>query len=120
MEKITKREFLNVALNAINDSDIEQKADFAAFAVKELAKLDEANEKRREKISAKREENVQLANEIYEKILTDKPQTATQIGEILEMTPQKVTAVMKILVEEGKAQKTDLKIKGRPVKGYSK
>lgn len=93
---------------------------FVEFARKELVKLDEANEKRREKVSKKREENTQLAEHIFDNVLAEEPQTATQIGEILEMTPQKVTAVMKILVEDGRANKTDLKIKGRTVKGYSK
>jgi hypothetical protein len=55
-------------------------------------------------------------------ILTDEPITASQIAEQIDgiNNASKATVIAKALVEAGIATVTEVKVKGRAVKGYSK
>lgn len=114
-EKMTKRDFLKAVMNGeIND-------EIKAFAEEEIEKLDTANAKRREKTSKKREENKPLLDQIYNEILGKEPKTATSVAEVIQTSFQKASSLLKILVEEGKAEVQEIKVpkKGK-CKGYTK
>ena len=80
---------------------------------------DQANAKRREKVSKKAEENLALAKQLVAEILTDEFMTASTIGEKMGLNPQKATAVAKAAVKAGKAVVEDIKVTGKGTqKGY--
>ena len=108
----TRREMLNVVVNGtVNDEVIE-------WAKAELAKMDRANEMRRNKLSKKAQENLPIIESI-EKELTSEPQTATVIGEKVGISTQKASALLRKIVDAGHAEKVDVKIKGKGTqKGY--
>lgn len=52
--------------------------------------------------------------------MTDEPKTATDVAAVLEVSVQKASGLLRRLVEEGKAVKVDVKIKGKGTqKGYT-
>lgn len=120
MEKMTKREFLEAIVGLGAEGKIE--SELGAFAEEEIVKMDEALAKRREKTSAKAAENAPLMDKIYEDILKeDEPITATTVGELMEISTQKASALLRKMVDEGRATSEDVKIpKKGTQKGYSK
>lgn len=113
MDKMTKREFYTAIMNGEIDEQVK------LFASTELEKLDAANEKRRNTLSKKAQENLPLLQQITDEILTDEPKTATDVAAVLEVSVQKASGLLRRLVEEGKAVKVDVKIKGKGTqKGY--
>lgn len=114
MDKMTKREFYTAIMNG----EIDERAKL--FASEELEKMDAANEKRRNTLSKKAQENLPLLQKITDEILTDEPKTATDVAAVLEVSVQKASGLLRRLVEEGKAVKVDVKIKGKGTqKGYT-
>lgn len=108
---MTKREFLTkVSTGEMNDEVME-------FAAAEIAKMDAANDKRKEKTSKKAEENQPLVDRIVNEILGDEPVTATDVAGILEVSVQKASQLCRVAVAQGKAIQTDVKI---PKKGNMK
>lgn len=113
MDKMTKREFYTAIMNGEIDEQVK------LFASAELEKLDAANEKRRNTLSKKAQENLPLLQQITDEILTDEPETATDVAAVLGVSVQKASGLLRRLVEEGKAVKVDVKIKGKGTqKGY--
>ena len=113
MDKMTKREFYTAIVNGEIDEQVKE------FAAAELEKLDAANEKRRNTMSKKAQENLPLLQQITDEILTDEPKTATNVAAVLEVSVQKASGLLRRLVEEGRAEKVDVKIKGKGTqKGY--
>jgi len=108
----TRREMLNaVAAGMVNE-------EVAAWARDEIAKMDRANEVRRNKMSKKAKENLPII-EAIKGVLTDEPQTATVIGEKVNISTQKASALLRQIVNAGDATKVDVKIKGKGTqKGY--
>lgn len=114
MDKMTKREFYTAIMNGEIDEQVK------LFASEELEKMDAANEKRRNTLSKKAQENLPLLQKITDEILTDEPKTATDVATILEVSVQKASGLLRRLVEEDKAVKVDVKIKGKGTqKGYT-
>lgn len=112
---MTKREFLTqVITGTVTEETVE-------FAKAEVAKLDADLAKAAAKRAEKKAENAPLV-EALQAILTDEPMTAAQIVEAVEgiNNVSKATVIAKILVESREATVTDVKVKGRTVKGYSK
>ena len=112
---MTKREFLTqVIAGTVSDEVVE-------FAKNEIAKLDAELAKAAEKRAAKKAENAPLMDAL-QAILTDEPITASQIAEQIDgiNNASKATVIAKILVESGIATVSEVKVKGRTVKGYSK
>ena len=115
MDKMTKREFYTAIMNGEIDEQVK------LFAAEELEKMDVANEKRRNTLSKKAQENQPLLQQITGEILTDEPKTATDVAAVLGVSVQKASGLLRRLVEDGKAVKVDVKIKGKGTqKGYSK
>ena len=112
---MTKREFLTKVTEGTITDEMKE------FAKAEIAKLDAELAKAAEKRAAKKAENAPLA-EALQAILTDEPITASQIAEAVEgiNNVSKATVIAKILVDSGVASVTDVKVKGRAVKGYFK
>lgn len=111
---MTKREFYVAITNGeMNEEIMEQASHY-------LEKLDAELEKRRNTRTKKQEENELLKNDIVEK-LTAEPQTATVIGELFEISTQKASALLRQLVDDGRAIKEDVKISGKGTqKAYTK
>lgn len=112
---MTKREFL------IKVSAGEMTEELKEFAVAEIGKLDAANEKRKEKVSKKAEENQPLVERIVAEILGEEPVTATDVAGVLEVSVQKASMLCRAAVAQGKAISQDVKIpKKGNMKGYTK
>lgn len=116
MEKMTKREFMTAIVNG------EMTDELKAFAAAEIEKMDAANEARKAKVSKKAAENAPLMDKIYNDILDEEePETATTVGEMLEVSTQKASALLRKMVEEGRAIKVDVKVPKKGIqKGYKK
>ena len=114
MDKMTKREFYTAIMNGEIDEQVK------LFASTELEKMDAANEKRRNTLSKKAQENLPLFEKIMNEILDDKPKTATDVATVLEVSVQKANGLLRRLADEGKINKVDVKIKGKGTqKGYT-
>ena len=109
---MTYREMLTSIVNGtINEEVIEK-------ATERLEKLDAENEKRKNRVSKKALENEPVKARILE-VLGEEPKTATEIGKEVEISTQKASALLRQLVNDGKVEKTDVKVKGKGVqKGY--
>lgn len=115
MDKMTKREFYTAIMNGEIDEQVK------LFAATELEKMDAANEKRRNTLSKKAQENLPLFEKIMNEILDDEPKTATDVATVLEVSVQKANGLLRRLADEGKINKVDVKIKGKGTqKAYSK
>lgn len=113
MDKMTKREFYTAIKNGKIDEQVK------LFASDELEKMDAVNEKRRNTLTKKAKENEPLLKQITDEILTEEPKTATDVAAILNVSVQKASGLLRRLVEDGKAAKVDVKIKGKGTqKGY--
>ena len=111
---MTKREFyVAIANGEMNDK-------VKTAAAEYIAKMDEANEKRKNTLSKKQEENEAIKAEILEH-LNSEAKTATTIGELMGISTQKASALLRQLVNDGKATATEVKIpKKGTQKGYVK
>ena len=113
---MTNREFLNaIATNETLATEIREHAEA------EIAKMDAANEKRKNKPSKKAEENAPLIEQIYNEILGTEAMTASDVAAVLGVHVQKATPLLKALVTSGRATVADVKIpKKGTQKAYSK
>ena len=108
---MTKREMYEIIANGnINDEVVE-------MAKKELVKMDEKNAKRRNSPSKTAIANEPIKAKIRE-VLTDSPQSASEIAEKVEISTQKASALLRQI--DG-LNVTEIKVKGKgKVKGYAK
>ena len=111
---MTNREFYtNIANGNVTEAEKE-------FALAAIAKLDETNEKRKNKTSPKEAEKAAADAVIRENIfnlLTADPQTAPDLGAKVGVHHSKATAELRKLVADGRVCKTDIKV---PTKGTCK
>lgn len=108
------------AYNAIVAGNITEEV--IAWAQAQLDKMDEVNEKRRNSATKKELENAPLRDQIISEILTAEGKTASMIAEEMcakgiEISHNKVTAILKKAVENGIVTKMNVKI---PKKGNQK
>lgn len=108
---MTKRDFYTAITNGTLTDEVVE------FATNEIAKMDTANEKRKEKASKKALENQPLIDRIANEILGTEPMTATDVATVLEVTVQKASALCRAAVDQGLAVQVDVKI---PKKGNQK
>ena len=112
---MTKREVLNAIVNGEINEEVK------AWAGAQIEKMDAANEKRRNSVSKKTQENAPLVKRIVEELLGEEPLTATDIAAALEVSPQKASALAGRAVAEGDAVAHDIKVKGKGTrKGYTR
>jgi Fic family protein len=113
---MTNREFYtNIANGTVTDAEKE-------FALAAIAKMDETNEKRKNKTSPKEAEKAAADAVIRENVfnvLTADPQTEGDIAAQVGVTGAKARAELRKLVDEGRVCKTDIKVpKKGTCKGY--
>lgn len=113
--KMTARNFYNaIAAGTINNELME-------YAAEALRKMDEANEKRKTKISPSQLENEKLKNEIAEKMVGMGYTTAAIIAEMMGISPNKASALCRMMADEkdGRFVVTEVKNeKKNKVKAY--
>lgn len=102
---MTKREMFEAVIN--NEVTPEVVEGFRA----ELKKMDDANAKRAEKRSEKSKANEPIKANIANAI--EGRMTASEIGEKLELSTQKVSALCRQMVESGVLKVEDIKVKGK-------
>lgn len=112
-ETMTKREFLEIVMGLGHP-------EAAKFAAKELEKMNKALERRRSKPTKAQIANAPIIEKIVSEILEEKEfKTASQVAEILEISVQKASALLRQAVKEGKVEVEDVKVKGKGTqKGY--
>ena len=112
---MTRRDFFTAIMNTENLSD-----ELRAFARTSLEKIDSTNAKRAAKPSKTAVENAPLVAQAVE-LLGDEPKTASDLVEPMGLKVQKVSALLRAAVKEGKAASHDVKIKGKGTcKGYTR
>lgn len=110
---MTQREFFEVVSTGTITTEAQEKA------AEMLAKLDAANEKRRNTMSKTAKANEPIKEQILG-ILNDQPQTATVVGEALGISTQKASALLRQLAESGKVVKVNVKVAKKGIqKGYT-
>lgn len=106
---MTNREMFTAIVNGEITEEV------IAKAHEEIAKLDARNAARKDKPSKKSLENEPIKARISE-VLTDEPKTASEIASELELSVQKVSA----LLRQMDVTVVDVKVKGKGTqKGYS-
>lgn len=111
MTKMTKREFFE-AVMALENVD----AELVLFAEQEIEKMNERNAKRKNTPSKTAIANEPIKAHIAE-VLTDTPQSASEIAEKVGISTQKCSALLRQI--EGLTV-TEIKVKGKgKVKGYA-
>lgn len=114
---MTKREVMDAIIEANVNAEVTE------WAEAELERMDRANKRNAEKRAEKAKENEPIKAAIFE-VLGDEPKTATEIKDeigIDGVSVQKVSALMKKIVEAGEADKVDVKVKGKGTqKGYTR
>lgn len=109
---MTNREFYSLIKEGTINAEVQ------AFASAEIEKLDNRNEKRRNTPTKEQVANEALKVELL-KVLT-RPMVAKELADALGVSTQKVSALAKQLVNEGKLIANDYKVKGKgTVKQYA-
>lgn len=111
---MTNREFFEAIEK--NEALAEDIRNHAKTAIK---KLDKANEGRKNNPSKKSKENEPIKLKIFEYLAEADYTTASEIAEAIEISTNKASALCRQLVEEGKLERTEIKVKGSgKVKAY--
>ena len=108
---MTKREFLTAISNGEMTEELQN------FATAEIEKMDNSAAARAAKPSKKQLENAPLLDRIVNEILGAEPKTATEVAEVLEMSVQKASALLRMAVAQERAVQTEVKL---PKKGKAK
>ena len=112
---MTKREFLNAVIEKVADMNLQD------FAKAEIEKMDARNAKRANTPTKRAKENEPIKDKIVAFLYgKDTPQIAADIANELELTTQKISALCRQLVNDGRLNAEDVKVKGKgKVKGYT-
>lgn len=101
---MTQREFFTAIVNGTINADIQ------AYAADAIVKLDKRNATRASKPTKSQQANVPLLAEIRN-FLTDKKNVlAAEVAAHLDVTPQKATGLLKLLVDSGEATAAEVKV----------
>lgn len=107
---MTNRDFYTKVIASVEDAEIK------AFATAALAKMDETNSKRSAKNAEKREANLAFAKEVLG-TLTEQPQTASEIAAQFGVSPQKISAALRLVA--GEFDKTAVKVDSKKRVAYT-
>ena len=121
---MTQREFYEFATNVFTTVDVEGNEDAMAYIAKATAALDAKNEKAKKRSAEKRAEGDKMRVAIAN-VIGDTPMTIADImaaieGEYPGVTPAKVVARMKGLIENETVVKEIVKVDGRKLTAYTK
>lgn len=112
---MTKREFLEKVITLEGVSE-----EMVAFAENEIEQIDASNKKAAERRAAKRAEDQPLIDQIMDMVKQgEEPITASEAGEVLEVSTQKASALLRRLVSDNVLVVEDIKKGSRAVKGYT-
>lgn len=104
----TMREFLERLIATENlDTEIKE------YAIAELDKMNERNEKRKNTPTKKQRENEELKKEILEFIKNNGETDTRNVGEKMNCSSQKATALLKQLVTGGKIKSKVAEVDGK-------
>ena len=134
MEKMTKKNVYEALINFVEtgdmsyevlNGDVLEKVNVSpdalkAFAENEIEQLNKKALKAKERATAKRAEADELTDKV-KAVLTEEYKTIAEIVIELddeEITAGKVTSRLTKLVNAGEAEKTDVKVDKRTIKGY--
>lgn len=110
---MTNRDFYTSIINGTLS------AETVAFAQAEIAKLDARNEKRRTTPTKAQVANEEVKVAILEAVTNGK-HLAAEIGAAVGVSTQKASALLALLVKDGKVNVADYKVKGKgTVKSYT-
>jgi hypothetical protein len=115
MANMTEREFLTkvIAIEGISK-------DLADYANEGIAKLDARNDKRKNTQTKAQKENEGVMNAIVETLTTNGAMVASEVASAVGISTQKASALCKLLVDGGKVQVADVKVKNKgTLKQYS-
>ena len=112
MDKYTNRNFYEDVIKAEISDEV------TAFATAALAKMDAANEKRRNTPTKAQKENEPILEAITAE-LSAELKTASDIAAVVEISVQKASSLLRMLVANGVVVAEDVKVpKKGTVKGY--
>lgn len=112
---MTKREFLEKVITLEGVSE-----EMVAFAENEIEQIDASNKKAAERRAAKRAEDQPLVDKIMDMVeQSEAAVTASEVGEMLEVSTQKASALLRRLVSDNVLAVEDIKKGSRTVKGYT-
>lgn len=112
---MTKREFLEKVITLEGVSE-----EMVAFAENEIEQIDASNKKAAERRAAKRAEDQPLIDKIMDMVeQSEAAVTASEVGEVLEVSTQKASALLRRLVSDNVLAVEDIKKGSRAVKGYT-
>jgi hypothetical protein len=112
---MTEREFLTKVL-AIEGIAKE----LADYANEGIAKLDARNDKRKSTQTKAQKENEGVMNAIVETLTASGAMVASEVASAVGISTQKASALCKLLVDGGKVQVADVKVKNKgTLKQYS-
>ena len=101
---MTQREFFTAIVNGTINADIQ------AYAADAIVKLDKRNATRASKPTKSQQANVPLLAEIRN-FLTDKKNVlAAEVAAHLDVTPQKASGLLKLLVDNGEVIAAEVKV----------
>jgi predicted HTH transcriptional regulator len=104
---MTNREFFTAIANTENLS-----AELKAFATEQIEKLDARNGKRRETLTKEQKANEELKVVILNAIGIGSL-TASEVATACGISTQKASALCRLLVNDGKLNAHDVKVKGK-------
>lgn len=108
---MTKREFMNMIINGEINEEVK------AFAENEIQKLDAANARKSARKTQTQIENEPIKNAICELLADGEKRVASAIAKEMNLSVQKVSALCRRLVDEGRLQCEEVKV---PKKGMQK
>ena len=113
MEKMTARNFYTLVSNGTVNEEVK------AYAAEAIRKMDEANEKKKNTMTPSQKENVVFKQRILD-VLEGKDYTiAATIAELVELSPNKASALRRQLVADGALVVSEVKNeKKSKVKAY--
>ena len=101
---MTQREFFTAIVNGTINADIQ------AYATDAIVKLDKRNATRASKPSKSQQANVPLLAEIRNFLTGKKDVLAAEVAAHLNVTPQKASSLLKLLVDNGEATAAEVKV----------
>lgn len=110
MTKLTKKDYFKMLVAVVENSNVENKAELQGFIAHEVDLLERKSANRGTTETAKTKENNEIIEKIYNALAElNKPVTITELQaevvELSEYTNQKISALMKKLVDSNRVVK---------------